>query len=172
MERLANDYFIILFTCSEWTMKEESISVNHCTFDCQRRYRKSYFNYCDKQNLQPNTMTDFQHINVFSYTFLTHDREISILEEPQTSNTENVDKIQSRSQIFLLWYLNSVTKFDLLWLHHVVFWGTRGTQAVSIFWTVSWTTSSFNGTTFSVSTGVVPGRYLYFIVLEEKIRQN
>lgn len=137
------------------------------------RKRKSYFNWCDKQNLQPNTMTDFPHNNVFSYTSLSHVRESSLLKEPQTSNIKkNIDKIQSRGQIFLFWYLNSVTKIELLWLHHVVFWENRGTQAVSIFWTVSWTTSSFNGTTFSVSTGVVPGGYLYFIVLEEKIRQN
>lgn len=40
-------------------------------------------------------------------------------------------------------------------------------QAVSIHCTVSFTTSSFKGITFSVRTGVVPGRYLYLIFLEE-----
>lgn len=38
-------------------------------------------------------------------------------------------------------------------------------QAISICCTVSFTTSSFKGTTLSVRIGVVPGRYLYFIVL-------
>lgn len=41
-------------------------------------------------------------------------------------------------------------------------------QAVSIFCTVSCTTSNFKGTTFSVRTGVVPGRYLYFIFLGQR----
>ena len=40
-------------------------------------------------------------------------------------------------------------------------------QAVSIHCTVSFTTSSFKGITCSVRSGVVPGRYLYLIFLEE-----
>lgn len=46
--------------------------------------------------------------------------------------------------------------------------GVYVAQAVSICCTVSCTTSSFKGTTFSVRTGVVPGRYLYFIFLGER----
>lgn len=129
-----------------------------------KKIRKTYFNCCDKQNWQPNALSDYQHINIFSYTCLTYDRESSLLEEPQTSNIENTDKIQSSSQIFLFWYLKVSLKWNCCG-SIMCSEGNRGTQAVSIFWTVSWTTSSFSGTTFSLSTGVVPGWYLYFIVL-------
>lgn len=58
--------------------------------------------------------------------------------------------------------------FATLIIYVQVVWFCAEIQAVSIFCTVSCTTSSFKGTTFSVRIGVAPGGYLYFVFLGER----
>lgn len=85
-------------------------------------------------------------------------------------SSKNHDEKKFRD-VFLFFFFFLETRFehDLLKTKMVCMcWSCVVVQVVSIFCTVSSTTSSFKGTTSFVRTGVVPGRYLYFIFLGQR----
>lgn len=101
------------------------------------------------------------------YVYKTHSITACLLDhimlKQQKHNEKNI------WDVFLFNFLETQFKHDSLKTKMVCMcWSCVVAQVVSIFCTVSCTTSSFKGTTSFVRTGVVPGRYLYFIFLGQR----